>query len=143
MPLMLGPEEVNSPETLARYCQEQTGIPYPTGAQIAGLRKTVKGFFAEYPDATYITLTNLVQWSKIKSRRYAHVANLISGGLRYAYLDGYLPELNPRTKRGNIDELIDEALRQEQDPERRNALMAPWTQAAKEAAYQEWKRIKV
>jgi hypothetical protein len=138
----LSPEEVNDPDTLARFCQEQTGIPYPTGKQMAFLKTSIRKFFEAYPEATYVSLTNLVQWSKVKNRRYAHIANLINGGLRYAYIDGYVPEIDPRTKRGNIDALIDDALRIEQNPVKRIALMGPWTQAAKEAAYTSWLKEK-
>lgn len=138
----LKPDEVNSPETLARFCQEQTGIPYPTGKQMSLLKTSIKKFFVAYPDASYSSLTALVQWSKDKNRRYAHISNLVNGGIRYAYMAGYIPEIDPRTKKGNIDSLIDAALREEKNASRRMALMNPWTQEAKETAYIEWLREK-
>jgi len=131
-------DDVNTPEMLARFCQQQTGIPYPTGKQIALLKKAIKGFFAAYPDASYSSLTNLVMWSKIRDRRYAHVANLVNGGVRYAYMEGFLPELDPRRKNDNIDRLIDEALQVEKDPQTRAVLLNAWTETSKKQIYEDW-----
>lgn len=130
----LKPEEVNSPETLARFCQEQTGIPYPSKGQIAVLRKAVREFFEKYPNATYESLTNLVKWSKDNHRRYAQTANLINGGVRYAFSAGYMPELDPKYSVKSVDDLINEALAVEQDHFKRDLLIANWSKAA----YDNW-----
>jgi hypothetical protein len=134
MSYVLKPEEVNSPETLARFCQEQTGIPYPSKGQIAVLRKAVKEFFEKYPTATYTSLTNLVKWSKDNHRRYAQTANLISGGTRYAFAAGYLPELDPKYSEKSVGDLINEALAVETDPIKRDVLITNWNKAA----YDQW-----
>lgn len=134
----LKPEQVDTPEKLARFCQEQTGIPYPSGAQIAILKKAIKEFFKENPHATYSSLTNVVLWSKAKGRRYAHVANLVKGGMRYAYLDGYIPELDPNRNQKNLHELITEALAIENDPQRKNMLVTNWTTEG----YDNWLRTR-
>lgn len=134
----LKPEDVGTPETLATYCQQQTGIPYPTGKQIAILKQAINKFFAAYPDASYSSLTNLVNWSKVKERRYAHIANLVNGGVRYAYMDGFMPEIDPRRKKDNIDCLIDEALRIERDPQTRAMLLNAWSDSTKTQIYEDW-----
>ncbi len=132
----LKPHEVDTPEKLARFCQEQTGIPYPTGVQMGLLKKKIKEFLEDNPKATYSSLTNLVLWSKDKGRRYAHVANLVSGGVRYAYMDGYLPELDPNKTDKSLDELITDAINVETDPQKKMMLINSWSLEA----YEQWSK---
>lgn len=132
--MRLTAKDVCSPETLAQYCQEQTGIPYPSKGQIAILRKAVKEFFEKYPNATYESLTNLVKWSKDNHRRYAQTANLISGGVRYAFAAGYMPELDPKYTEKSLETLLNEAIAIETDPFKRDTLIMNWNRAA----YDEW-----
>lgn len=129
-------EEVDTPEKLARFCQEQTGVPYPTGAQIGALKKAINAFFKEYPNATYKSLTNLVLWSKEKNKRYAKVANLVTGGMRYAYVDGYIPEIDPRYNQRSLDELMSEAINLETDPQKKMMLLNSWSLEA----YEKWSK---
>lgn len=126
----LKPHEVDTPEKLARFCQEQTGIPYPSGAQIATLKKGINEFFLMYPQATYSSLTNIVLWAKANNKRYSQTATLIKGGLRFAFVDGYLPEIDPKYSQKTLDEQLTDAINVEKDPQKKMMLINSWSQEA-------------
>src|SRR5690606_16911809 len=91
----LSASDVVDANSFAQYCQQETGIPLLRGRKIIALRKEIKIFFDTYPHATYFTLCRLVDWAKAKKKRYADASNLLSKGFRLAWVDGYLPELDP------------------------------------------------
>lgn len=92
---LLTQEDVVDYKTFARYCSQQTGTPYPTGKQIAILRKNIKELFEQYPSMDYHSLCRIVEWSKAKHKRYATPGGMLGGGMRFAWRDGYLPECSP------------------------------------------------
>lgn len=132
--------DVTNGKKLAYYCQQETGVPLPTGKQYALLYASIKEVFAMYPQANYQTLCSVVEWAKKKGFRYAHVGNLIKNGLRYAYQDGFLPELDPRNHPNNIENLILDALRVETNEYWIDRLILSTTPEAKEETYEEWLR---
>lgn len=131
-------DDVDSVQKLAQYCQQQTGIPYPTGRQLGDLRNACNKFFEKYPHTSFQTLCNIVDWAKHRKKRYATCANLIRGGFRYAFADGYLNELDPTYSEDHIDNLIIEALKLETDQVWRDFLIGGRTDSAKVELYREW-----
>lgn len=130
--------EVTNVRKLAYYCQQETGIPVPDGKQYLIVSANINEIFTQFPQANYQTLCSVIEWAKQKGVRYAHVGNLIKKGLRYAYLEGYLPELDPRNHPDNIDNLIRAALRVETDDYWLDRLIRSTTTEGKEATYRSW-----
>lgn len=131
-------EEVVDSKTLAQYVQQKLGTPYPTTQGMIVLRKNIKVIFKLYPDADYQTLVKVVDWAKAKGKKFAHCHNLVAA-YRYAWRDGYLPELDPNPTK-EIDKLIDQALEKETDPEWCRRLRLSSGVEARTAVYEAWKR---
>lgn len=133
-------DDVDDWKTFATFCQQETGIPYPTQKQVAALRGAIKEFFTQYPDTDFSTLCNIVRWAKERRKRYATPANLLRGGFRYAWEDGYLPELDPNYN--DVDEElevdIEGALAVEKDVVWRRRLIVAQTNQARSDVYSEW-----
>ena len=117
------PEDVVDAQSFAAYAQQKLGVPYPTGKDIAILRRQVKQLFEQQPTATWMTLVRTVQWAVEKKKRYARVYTLV-GAFRYAYADGYLPELDPKEAVDeDVERGIAEALQIERDATWRRRLI--------------------
>jgi hypothetical protein len=86
--------EVVDYRTYARYAQQNLGTPEPIGREIGLLQKKVNVCFEQNPAASWSTLASLVDWAKAKHRRTATAWGLL-GMVRYAWVDGMLPELDP------------------------------------------------
>lgn len=136
--------DVNDPVSFSSYCQQETGIPYPTGKQMAIVRKAINEFFDEYPQADYSSLCSIVRWAKERRKRYANPGNLVRGGFRYAWVDGYLPELDPNYDDvdEDLEKRIEEALAVETDQEWRRRLIVSQTNEARNEVYREWMRYR-
>lgn len=133
-------EDVKDWKSFAEYCQQETGIPYPTQKQIGVLRGAINDWFDEYPHTSYATLCQIVKWAKERRKRYATPGNLLKGGFRYAWEDGYLPELDPDydDRDADLEADIERALQQEKDPAWRRRLIVAQTNAARDEVYREW-----
>lgn len=137
---LYAPHEVVDAKSFASYAQQRLGIPYPTRKSIAVLNKALKEFFAQYPQADYGTMCRLVEWAIAKRKRFAHTYSLVYA-FRYAYKDGYLPELDPNRERTNddLEALIEAALVVEKDPEWRRRLMVAHGVKARSEVYEAWR----
>jgi hypothetical protein len=131
-------DQVTDPKSYANYVQQNLGTPFPTGKQMVILRKTIKDFFKAYPDADYGTLIRLVEWAKARKKKYAHCYALVSS-FRYAWSDGYLPELDPNPTK-EIDRAIEEAIAKESDEEWRRRLGMASGIEVKTEIYNAWLR---
>lgn len=131
-------EEVKDPKSYANYVQQNIGTPYPTVKQMVILRKNIKSLFDQYPDADYGTLVRLVEWAKAKNKKFAHSYALVAS-FRYAWKDGYLPELDPNPTR-EIDQAIEAALSKETDEEWCRRLAMASGIEVKTEIYEAWRR---
>ena len=140
----LTPDDVHDAKTFATYCQQTLGIPYPRQQDIRYLHKSLREFFEHYPQADYYTLCRIVEWAKAKKKRYAHVNKLVYA-FRYAYADGFLPELDPNSEPVDeqLEELIEAALKEETDDEWRRRLMIARGVTARTEVYQAWKQHRI
>lgn len=135
----MSPAEVTNNRNFASYCQQELGIPYPSVPNLAKLGKNIKQIFAAYPDANFFTLCRIVDWAKARNKRYAHPHILVMQ-LRYAWADGYLPELNPKkqTVDVSLEERITAALANETHPFWRERLMGAEGVKARSKIFQAW-----
>lgn len=139
---LLKREDVVTAEKLAEYCQQQTGIPYPTKAAMGKFKKSCNEFFLQYPNTDYRTLCGVVDWAKNNRKRYSDVSRLIMYGMRFAFADGYLTELDPSNREDHIDNLIIEALQLETDPDWRENIMAARSGRARMDVYNQWLKLR-
>lgn len=137
-------EDVVDWKSFADYAQQEAGIPRPTQKQIAQLRAAANQFFEEYPHTSWGTLAKIVDWAKARRQRYATPSNLIRGGFRFAWQDGYLPELDPDYADVDPDLAIDieRALEVETDPAWRRRLIVANGRGQREETYREWSRYR-
>lgn len=134
----LSRDDVNSPEDYATYCQQVLGTPYPSGKQLATLRRNLKEFFKNNPQATYGTLLRTIDWCRNRKRRPAHCYAVIPL-VRYAWSDGYLPELDPKEEMNDdLEAMIRSALEVETDPWWRDRLTGGKTTKARQELYDSW-----
>lgn len=133
-------EEVKDAKTLAQYIQQRLGTPYPTTQGMIVLKQNIKHIFKLYPDANYQTLIKVVDWAKTKGQKYAHCHSLVAA-YRYAWRDGYLPELDPNPTK-EIDRLIEDALQSETDSDWCRRLIMASGIEAKTNTYKAWKEVK-
>lgn len=126
-------------DTAKQFVMQQVGIGYVTQKDTAVFRKKVKELFENYPGADWQTIVRTAEWAKARRRRYAHLFQLVEA-VRYAYEDGYLPELD-RNNTENIDEQIRDVLRTEDDPAWRRRLMVAQGMQAKMAVLEMWQQI--
>lgn len=116
--------DVQDERSFASYCHQQLGTPSLSGSHIPILRKKLKEFHSAWsPRPGWITLARTVDWCRAKKRRPAYCWAVIPQ-VRFAWSDGFLPELDPN----HLDEALEngfrEALRIEQDPDWRLRLLA-------------------
>lgn len=131
-------EQVTDPKSYANYVQQNLGTPYPNTKQLIILRKNIKQLFELYPEADYTTLIKMVEWAKSKKKKFAHSYALVAS-YRYAWRDGYLPELDPNPTK-EIDAAIEAALAQETDEEWCRRLAMASGIDVKTEIYTAWKR---
>ncbi len=131
-------EEVDSPEKFAEYCQQRLGTPYPTGKDIAALKRYMKAFFKQNPQANYGTLIRTVDWCKNNRKRVPNASGII-GKVRFAWRDGYLPELDPVEQTDDsLEVLIAQAVESETDPWWKDRLTGGRTHKARQEIYESW-----
>ena len=109
-------KDVKDAKTFATFATQTTGMPYPSHQMLGKTNKLAKEIFEAYPCVTWETLCKVVLWSKDKKRRFASVYNCLNS-YRYAYADGWLPEMDIDVATKIMDERIAGALRVEKDPE--------------------------
>lgn len=84
------------------YVQQSVGIPYPTGKDIAIVRKKAKDFFEMYPAADWFTLCRIAQWAKSRKKRPPRIWMLIDKH-RDAWAAGVIPEISYNAVPEDID----------------------------------------
>jgi hypothetical protein len=136
---IIRPEKVTDADSAEQYIMQQVGIGHVTAKDGAIFRKKVKEMFEHYPTADWQTLVRTAQWAKARRRRFAHLYQLVEA-VRYAYEDGYLPELDPNNQ-GDVDEQIQSVLRREQDPNWRRRLLVAQGMQAKVAVLEMWQQV--
>jgi hypothetical protein len=114
-------DQVKNLDTLADYCRQVAGVPYPTKQMKGKALKEAKRLMEEYPTLTWPGLANLAHWAKDNKCRFSSFVPLLAS-FRYAYRDGYMPELEV-TEDGRIEELLEAALAVETDQEWRRRLI--------------------
>lgn len=141
---MIKPEDVNDAKSFAAYAQQKLGTPYPTGKSISILKKSINEFFEHHPQADYFTLCRVVEWAKAKKKRYPY-ANQLVYAFRYAYADGYLPELDPNAEivDEDLEEQIEAALRDETNDEWRRRLITASGITARREVFEAWQKHRI
>lgn len=122
------------------YVQQIIGVPYPTGKDIAIVRRKAKDFFKLYPQADWYTLCRVAHWCKARKRRPAYIHNVIDS-YRFAWSAGYIPELSSADRKDeNVEQQIALALQVERrdgwrrrlilssGPEQRKKVLDEWRQ---------------
>lgn len=124
----------------AEFAQQKLGTPRPTLQQMIVLRKRAKEFFVEYPHLDVRTFCRVVDWCKAKKRRPAHAVTIIKW-VRYAWADGYLPELDPENQPDeDTDRGIKRALELEDDERWRRRLMLVQGRGDRAEALADWRK---
>lgn len=138
------PTDVHDAMSFAAYAQQKLGTPYPTGKSIAMLKKSLNEFFEHYPQADYLTMCRVVEWARAKKKRYPH-ANQLVYAFRYAYADGYLPELDPNTEvvDEDLEAQIEAALRDERDEGWRHRLITAAGPTARREVFEAWHEYRL
>lgn len=112
------------------------GIPYPTHTHLNKAKKLLGELFEMYPALTWKGLCQLPLWAKARKKRYAHVLQLINS-YRFAYQDGYLPEMDIDYVDRDMEAKIQKALEVESDPDWRRRLLNSRGKARYEV-YERW-----
>jgi hypothetical protein len=119
------------------------GTPYPTGKQMAILKRQLKDLFANNKNASYATLVRTVEWCKARKKRPPHSYTLIAW-IRYAWADGYLPELDAKAPVDEpLESLITEALEIEADQQWRYKLIGAQGIEARRKIFESWKQMRL
>lgn len=133
-------EAVNDLDSAEQFIKQQVGVGYVTGNDRAIFRKKVNELFEQYPQASWQTLARTAEWAKSRRRRYSRLFQVVEA-VRYAYEDGYLPELDPNTT-VDVDGQIQDALRFEEDPQWRRRLLVAQGLQAKTAVLDMWQQLR-
>lgn len=134
----LRPEDVKDIDTFAEYVSQVLGTPYNTLNDKIVLRKKLKEFEKNVPNGTWQTLVRTCDWAKARKKRPAH-SYLVVDWVRYAWADGYLPDLDEKPQDQELEAGIRAALEVETDPEWRRRLIGAEGRARKEV-YVAWKK---
>lgn len=128
-------DEVVDYDSLCEYAHHLLGTPYPKSKEHAIVRKVLKGFFEDYPDANYKTLTDVVTWAKARSRHYE--MHELFACYRYAYKDGYMRIL---TNGGstNDGETLSAMLQNVSNDETRERMVAAPSAMSRDNIYNEY-----
>lgn len=127
-------------ETAEQFIKQQVGIGYITAKDGAIFRKKVNEMFEHYPGSSWQTLVRTAEWAKSRRKRYSRLYELVEA-VRYAYQDGFLPELDPRNAE-TVDAEIREALLRERDPQWRRRLLVAQGMQAKLSVLQQWQEVR-
>lgn len=136
------PDDVQNSQDQAKafceYAQQVAGIAWPTGADIAIVRKKAKTFFEHYPHTDWRTLCRVVQWCKARRRRPPRIW-MVLDKFRDAHTAGFLPELDSQEQiEQHIECGIADALASEtREGWRRRLIMARGPQQ-KRSVLSEW-----
>lgn len=121
---MIERHEVVDAVTFGDYVHERLGVPYPGFKALAILRKKSKLFLQQNPRADWQTFVRVADWARAKKKHPADVWWLIDA-TKYAFADGYLPELDPSTQvEDNVTRLIYAACQEETDRHWRDRLLS-------------------
>lgn len=134
-------DEVRDIKTFSDYARQVCGVPYPTKSSMGAATKFVNELFEQYPALTWEALCQIPLWAKMKKRRFPHSLALLQS-YRYAYSDGYLPELDISAEEKVLQIKLAEALRDEKDPEWRRMLLEA-RGSARKTVFEEWEKRKV
>lgn len=136
------PEDVTSPEKFADYVAQTCGTPWVTFKDMAILKKQLKEFWINCPNANWFTLVRTAQWARSKKKRPARVYSIIRM-VPWAWQEGFLPELDP-TKQVDpeVEEQIQQALLVEQSPEWRYRLIGAEGMTARREVLLAWQTQK-
>lgn len=107
-------DDVEDYDSLIEYAHQAVGMPYPKYNEIPQVRKVLKDFFVQYPDANYRTLTDVVRWARARGKHLDAVR--LFGSWRYAYTDGFMALLE-RGGRTNDDKTLRTLLASVDDPD--------------------------
>ena len=129
-------EDVKNARTWAGYASQTAGIPYPTTKELVVVNKESAKLFEMYPNLTWSGLCQLALWAKARRRRYANAGQLLRH-YKFAYQDGYLPEIDSEWPTRQLDEQITAALLVEQSPEWRRRLLTSRGEGRKRV-YEAW-----
>lgn len=136
------PEEVahadDPPKAYSEYVRQTVGTPGATVKDLAAFRKKVKKLMEDDPRITWHTMCRVAQWARQKRKRPAHI-HYLPDMLRYAWSDGYLPELSPDAADDDLEEKIGRALGVETDEYWRRRLIASKGVEARAQTYSEWR----
>lgn len=132
------PEQVTDRDALQQFIQQQLGVGYVTNNDQAIYRRKLKELFEHEPRATWATMISTVEWAKTRRKRFSRLYQVIES-VRYAYEDGFLPELDTDTET-LLDEQIREVLQTEDDPNWRRKLLVAQGSTAKSAMLDMWYR---
>lgn len=130
--------EVVDEASFARYVCQTLGTPYSTKGDFMMMKKKLKQLREEMPQVTWSTLVGTVDWARAKRKHPPFAANVIDM-VRYAFADGYLPELDPNNQERDerLESGIHEALQVETDEEWRRRLSGSFGKGRKEV-YAQW-----
>jgi hypothetical protein len=132
--------EVSTAETFGRFCQQRMGLPYPTTKNLVILKRQAKAFFKENPNTDWQTLVRTFDWCVNHNRRYAEAYGVFNA-VKYAWRDGYLPELNPTPPSDSkLEHRIESALKVEDDEQWRYRLLASVGIDARRRVYDAWRQ---
>jgi hypothetical protein len=138
---LLKPQDVVDARTFADYVRQILGTPTNTMKDLVTLQKKLKEHQEAWPNADWQTLVRTVDWCKARKKRPAR-AFLVVDWVRYAWADGYLPELDTKPVDQQLEEAISEALEVETDTEWRYRLIGAEGRARKEV-YVAWKTAQM
>lgn len=125
-------------KAFCEYVQQIIGVPYPTGKDIAVVRKKAKDFFGQYPHCDWRTLCRVAQWCKSRKKRPARTYTVIEM-FRDAWAAGYLPELNRDRREADVEAGIAEALAVEDREGWRRRLVMARSPEIRRRVYFEWR----
>lgn len=126
-------------KTFAAYCQQRMGIPIPSGKNCAVLNKHAKALFDQYPNASWQTLVRTLDWCIGHNRRYAEAYGIVTA-VRYAWRDGYLPELDPQKPVDEkLEHQIESALKVEDNEDWRYRLLTSSGIDARRRVFEAWR----
>lgn len=128
--------DVVDAKTFATYAHQRLGCPASTIKDITILRKQVKEFFAKNEQATWATMCNVVDWAKARKKR-PHSVYVLVAWAKFAFADGYLPDLIPTNRDPELETLIEAALEVETDPHWRERLFTSYG-PGRRVVYEEW-----
>lgn len=133
---IIRPESVKDMDSAEQFIKQQIGIGYVTLKDGVIFRKKVTEMFKNYPGSSWQTLVRTTEWAKSRRKRYARLHELVEA-VRFAYADGYLPELDANNEE-KIDAEIRSVLQTEMDPAWRRRLLVAQGMRAKMSVLEDW-----